>query len=403
MSAIVDRDLRERAARLTVAFDGDAWILGRPDLGIFVAVPEPGAVFVTTLQDGGSAAEAARRASEVAGEEVDGADFLDGLTGAGLLDPPAPLGERAPSGWIEGLGQDTAARFFGRTAWTCYAAAAVFVVTVLAFTPELRPSWKDAWFLPSAALSMLTYLLVDIAFSALHEAWHWVAGRALGVPATFRVSYRGLYIVFETDLTQIVNVPRRRRYGAYLAGMAIDVVVVATALGLRLLDRAGMLTLPETLSGLLGAVVLYRLVGIVWQWAAVPMRSDGYAVLANALRCHNLYRVTWLTAKAGLFRLPPAEAAELASAGERDRHVARWFALLYVAGVVAMAGMFVLVALPLLLALAQWGLVQLSAGTMGSAAFWEALAVTAYVATQLALPPLLALRERRLRRSGRLL
>ncbi|MEU5861885.1 hypothetical protein ABZ815_11965 [Nonomuraea sp. NPDC047529] len=403
MSAIVDRDLRERAARLTVAFDGDAWILGRPDLGIFVAVPEPGAVFVTTLQEGGSAAEAARRASEVAGEEVDGADFLDGLTGAGLLDPPAPPEERAPSGWIEGLGQDTAARFFGRTAWTCYAAAAVFVVTVLTFAPDLRPSWEDAWFLPSAALSMLTYLLVDIAFSALHEAWHWVAGRALGVPATFRVSYRGHYIVFETDLTQIVNVPRRRRYGAYLAGMAIDVVVVATALGLRLLDRAGMLTLPETLSGLLGAVVLYRLVGIVWQWAAVPMRSDGYAVLANALRCHNLYRVTWLTAKAGLFRLPPAEAAELASAGERDRHVARWFALLYVAGVVVMAGMFVLVALPLLLALAQWGLVRLSAGATGSAAFWEALAVTAYVATQLALPPLLALRERRLRRSGRLL
>lgn len=403
MSATVDRDLRERAARLSVAFDGDAWILGRPDLGIFVAVPEPGAVFVTTLQEGGSAAEAARRAGEVAGEEVDGADFLEGLTGAGLLDPPAPAEERAPSGWIEGLSQKTAARFFGKTAWSCYVAAAVFVVAVLVFTPELRPSWKDAWFLPSAALSVLTYLLAGIAFSGLHEAWHWVAGRALGIPATFRVSYRGLYIVFETDLTQIVNVPRGRRYGAYLAGMAIDAVVVAVALGLRLLDRSGVLALPETLDGFLGAVVLYRLIGIVWQWAAVPMRSDGYAVLANALRCYNLYRITWLTAKAKLFRLTPAEAGELASAGERDRRVARWFALLYVAGVVVMAGMFALVALPLLLALAQWGMVRLSAGAIGSAGFWEALAVAAYVVTQLALPPLLALRERRLRRAGRLL
>ncbi|GGS67485.1 hypothetical protein ACFFV7_03880 [Nonomuraea spiralis] len=403
MSAIVDRDLRERAARLSVAFDGDAWILGRPDLGVFVAVPEPGAVFVTTLQENGSAAEAARRASEVAGEEVDGADFLDGLTGAGLLDPPAPAEERAPSGWIEGLRQDTAARFFGRTAWSCYAAAAVFVVVVLVFVPDLRPTWKDAWFLPSAALSMLTYLLAGIAFSALHEAWHWIAGRALGIPATFRVSYRGLYIVFETDLTQIVNVPRRRRYGAYLAGMAIDAVVVAVALGLRLLDTSDVLALPATLNGFLGAVVLYRLIGIVWQWAAVPIRSDGYAVLANALRCYNLYRVTWLTAKAKLWRLSFAETAELDAAGERDRRVARWFALLYLAGVVVMAGVFVLVALPLLLALARWGLAGLSTGAIGTAAFWEALAVAAYAVTQLALPPLLALRERRLRRSGRLL
>ncbi|MFI6316786.1 hypothetical protein ACIBG8_04670 [Nonomuraea sp. NPDC050556] len=289
------------------------------------------------------------------------------------------------------------ARFFGRAAWSCYAAAAVFVVAVLVFAPELRPSWKDGWFLPGAALPVLAYLLAGIAFGALHEAWHWLAGRALGVPATFRVSYRGLYIVFETDLTQIVNVPRGRRYGAYLAGMAIDTVVVAVALGLRLLP------LPETLDGFLGAVVLYRLVGIAWQWAAVPMRSDGYAVLANALRCYNLYRITWLTAKARLYRLTPAEAGELASAGERDRRAARWFALPYMAGVVAMAGMFALVALPLLLALAQWGMVRLSSGAIGSAGFWEALAVAAYVVTQLALPPLLALRERRLRRAGRLL
>ncbi|MFI6922172.1 hypothetical protein ACIBIZ_19690 [Nonomuraea spiralis] len=77
--------------------------------------------------------------------------------------------------------------------------------------------------------------------------------------------------------------------------------------------------------------------------------------------------------------------------------------LLYLAGVVVMAGVFVLVALPLLLALARWGLAGLSTGAIGTAAFWEALAVAAYAVTQLALPPLLALRERRLRRSGRLL
>ncbi|MEU7000070.1 hypothetical protein [Nonomuraea sp. NPDC046570] len=396
MTTSVDQDLRDRAARLTVAFDGEAWILGRPDLGIFVAVPEPGAVFVTTLQENGSAADAARRAGEVAGEEVDGADFIEGLTGAGLLDPP---GADTPGGvrWIEGVSQKAAARLFGRAAWSAYAAAALFAVAVLLLRPDLRPSWQDAWFLPSPALSAFTYLVVVILCSALHEAWHWLAGRALGIPATFRVSYRALNVVFETDLSQIVTVPRGRRYGAYLAGMAVDGVVLAVALGLRLLVPPGLL------DDFLGAVVLYLVIGIVWQWAAVPLRSDGYAILANALRCHNLYRTTWLTAKRRLFRLTPAEETELAEAGARDRAVARWFAVPYVAGLLVMAGLFAAVALPLLVALARWGVERLGSGGIGAAGFWEAVAVGVYLVVQVGLPPLLALRERRLRRAGRLL
>ena len=43
--------------------------------------------------------------------------------------------------------------------------------------------------------------------------------------------------------------------------------------------------------------MLSQVVAVVWQWAAVFLRSDGYAVLANALRCHNLYRATWCSAR----------------------------------------------------------------------------------------------------------
>ncbi|MFC4015738.1 hypothetical protein ACFOY2_51600 [Nonomuraea purpurea] len=402
MTASLDADLRERAARLTVAFDGEAWVLGRPDLGVFVAVPEPGAVFVTTLQETGSAAEATARASEVAGESVDGGDFIDGLTAAGLLDPAAaPDDTAAPVGrqikWIEGISPRTAARLFGRTGWSFYAAALLFVLAVLLTRPDLRPSWQDGWFLPSPGLSVFGWLVLGIAFGALHEAWHWLAGRAIGVPAIFRVSYRGMYIVYETDLTQIVAVPRNRRHGVYLAGMAVDTVVVAAALGLR------MLTPPGGLDDLLAAVVLFRIVAVVWQWAALPLRSDSYALLANALRCHNLYRTTWLTVKNRVFRLTGPETAELAGAGARDRVMARWFALLYVAGIAVMAWMFLTVMLPLMLSLAQWSAAQFAGGQIGSAGFWEALVVTVYVGLRLGLPPLLALRERRLRRAGTLL
>jgi putative peptide zinc metalloprotease protein len=403
MTASTDAGLRERAARLTVAFDGEAWVLGRPDLGVFVAVPEPGAVFVTTLQETGSVAEATARASEKAGEPVDGDDFIEGLTAAGLLDAATAAPDDDTSGrgrrirWIEGISPQAAARLFGRTGWTVYAAALVFVIAVLVARPDLRPSWQDAWFLPSMGLSVLGWLVLGIAFGALHEAWHWLAGRAVGVPATFRVSYRGMYIVYETDLTQIVAVPRNRRHGVYLAGMAVEIVVVAVALALR------MIIPPGLVSDLLAAVILFRVVAIVWQWAALPLRSDSYALLANALRCHNLYRTTWLTVKNRLFRLTEAEAAELAASGARDRDMARWFALLYVAGMAVMVWLFLTVMLPLMLSLAQWGLDRLASGQIGSAEFWEALLVTAYVALRIGLPPLLAFRERRLRRAGALL
>jgi hypothetical protein len=398
MTTFLDEELRERATRLTVAFDGEAWILGRAESGIFVAVPEPGAVFVTALQETGSLAEATARASEIAGEQVDGTDFVDGLTAAGLLDPPAEVaGGRGRIRWIEGVSPRTAARLFGPAAWSCYGAAAVVVVSLMLFRPELRPSWEDAWLLPSPGLSAFSWLVFGIGFGALHEAWHWLAGRAIGVPAIFRVSYRGVYVVYETDLTQIVTVPRNRRYGVYLAGMAIDTVIVAAALGLRLLDP------PGAVDDVLAAVVLFQLLGIFWQWAALPLRSDSYALLANALRCHNLYRTTWLTAKARLFRLTPDEATELSEMSARDLQVARWFVVPYLAGIAGMAWILVTGVLPLAVSLGGWALAQFGAGPIGSAGFWEALAVTVYIAVQLGLPPLLALRERRLRRAGELL
>ncbi|QFY10553.1 hypothetical protein GBF35_31605 [Nonomuraea phyllanthi] len=118
--------------------------------------------------------------------------------------------------------------------------------------------------------------------------------------------------------------------------------------------------------GLLAAVALFLIFGIVWQWAALPLRGDSYALLANALRCHDLYRTTWLTAKDRLFRLAEAESAGPAETGERDRQVARWFVVPYVAGIAVMAWMLFTVVLPLMISPGGWGVAQLAGGEIGS-------------------------------------
>jgi hypothetical protein len=409
MDTAAEADLWRLVAPLVVVTDGDEHVLGRPDLGHYVAVPEPGAVFVTALQGGASLAEATARASRAAGQKVDGADFLRGLAEAGLLseDTPEGSGDPPPTGrrirWIEGVSPRVAGRLFGRVAWIGYGLAALVAVGVLVARPDLRPGFEDVWFLGDPVLSLLAFLPVGILLGAAHEAWHWLAGRAIGVPAVFRVSRRGLFLVFETDLTQLAAVPRRKRYGPFLAGMALDGVVLATALGLRVLYRADLLALPPVVDRLLGVVILNQMISVVWQWAAVFMRSDGYAVLANALRCHNLYRATWLTAKGRLWRLVADETAELEAISPHDRQVAHWFALVYIAGMTGVGWLTLTFSLPFLISMMLWVANNLGSLAVTSVTFWESAAVLALMATQWGAPLLLALRERRLRKMGELL
>jgi hypothetical protein len=389
---------------LVVARDSGECVVGRPALGIFVTVPEPGAVFIETLQAGGSLGEATARASEAAGAEVDGQDFLDGLAAAGLLDAPGeqpgPAGGSRRIRWIEGVSPRTAGRLFGRTAWTVYGLAAAFAGGLLLVRPDLRPSFEHNWWLPDPVLSVLILVPVWFVFAAVHEAWHWLAGRAVGVPAVFRVSYRGAFLVFETDLTQIATTPRRKRYGPFLAGMAIDSVWLALALGLRLANRSGVLGLPGVLDRLLAALVLLLAYGIVWQFAAVFLRSDMYAVLANALRCNDLYRATWLTTKDRLWRLGRDETVELGSISEHDRRVARWFGVVYLAGMLVVGWTVLALVVPFLIGMLLWVKGTLTNPSLTSAAFWESVAVALVVVGQATAPALLAARERRLRRKG---
>ena len=152
----------------------------------------------------------------------------------------------------------------------------------------------------------------------------------------------------------------------------------------------------------LAGFAYYVAFALVWQLAAVFLRNDCYAVLANALRCHNLYRATGLTAKARLWRLSAAEVSELDGISAHDRGVARWFSGVYLAGMLVMGWVALTYALPTALAFGAWLVEQLRSRDPGQVVFWEALAVLALAAVQWGAPALLAVRERRLRRSGRL-
>ncbi|EAQ00709.1 hypothetical protein JNB_11059 [Janibacter sp. HTCC2649] len=402
--------LRPGLSRVVVAEDGDSSIVGRPDLNLFLAVPLAGGAFVTALQETGSIELATTRAEEVADAPVDGIDFLRGLVETGLFDDAASElavaggGEaRRETKWLEGVSQPVAKRFFGRAAWSLYAAAALGATVLMVLVPDLRPHSSNVWFLEDKALSSLVLVALALGLTAVHEAWHWLAGRAAGVPAVFRVSRRGAFLVFETDVSQLVTIPRSQRSGVYLAGMAVDSLNLFLTLALQWAALSHGGPFATGLAGLLGAIAFALVVGIGQQWALVFLRSDVYALLANVLGCHNLYRATWLAAKARLWRLTAEDREELASISEHDRRVGRWFGLVYVVGCLMVGAFLIWWVFPFLEGMARWLVPVVSAGDVGSTEFWTALALLAYSATVWIAPPLLALRERRLRRQGLLL
>ena len=414
MTAPAGPDLIAAFRRLVISNDGDEWVLARPDLGVFVDIPEAGAAFISAVQNGATLAQAAEAAAAVAGEPVDGEDFVAELSAAGLLDEAivaGPATEVAASRgrqirWIEGVRPGAARRLFGPVAWTAYVMAALVAVGILLIRSDLRPDEGDYWALGDPVRSLLLLIPVATVLTGGHEAWHWLAGRAHGVPAVFRISYRGVFLVFETDLSQILLIPRRRRYGPFLAGMAFDAAILCVALVARLLGRLAIVDVPGFVDRLLALIVIINIVGIVWQFAGVFLRTDAYAVLANALRCNDLYRVTWLTVRRRLdrgvplrLRLGEPEMAELNAASPRDRAVARWFGIIYAVGFVVMTLSYVVLMLPALFRVLHFIVAHLVSLSPDSAAFWESVTVMMCLVATSAGPALLALRERRLRRA----
>lgn len=382
---------------LSIVAEGEEFLVGDPQSGVFLSLPEVGVFALRQLQSGATIADATAATTAHAGEDVDVLDFAGVLVEAGLvagIDGMA-LREAAarPRTWLEGVSPELVRPFFSRPAWIGYGLVALFCASVFVLKPDYWPVYEDFFFYPNPAVCVVAMTLIGWISAACHELAHWLAGRAAGVAAQFSISRRFFTPVFETDLSQLWSVPRRERFSPFMAGMAFDTLVLALCLGVRLLWEAGAIDLPPLLIRLLRAMVLPQVFGLVWQ-GLVFLRTDLYAVLVTLLGCFNLYRVNQLHLKQLLRRLKPDEAAELAAAHPRDRAVARWFVVLYVAGVLWMSYVFVNFFIPRTVVMAGWMFGSLSGAPLGSGAFWQALTLGLMAALQALLPLAIWLRER---------
>ncbi|MFD7162624.1 hypothetical protein [Streptomyces violascens] len=366
--------------RLSFVPDGEGVLVGRPDTDAFAVLPPDGAAALRRMTEGRTPAQAAAWYAEHYGEQLDMADFLDTLRELGFLRGEGDAQEAAPDAPVRF--QRLAQVLFSRPALCCYAVLVAAWLAVIATTPDLAPHPGQVFYTDSLLLVQLVVVFGQLPFVGLHEAFHVLAGRRLGLPSELGMGTRLYLVVFETRMNGLLTVERRKRYLPFLAGMLVDLVVVS-ALGLVAfaLRTAGG---AEPVAGRLLLAMAFPILIRCGYQLFLFLETDVYYVFATALGCHDLHAATRTLVLNRLRRtLGRPARIDLSQWTGRDLAVARWYAPFFTVGVAVLLAMAPLVFVPLFVQT-----VRLLADGISSAGsglpFWDSLVFAALNIVQIA-------------------
>ena len=344
MTAVrLNLDDQLRLHPLTFLDEGDEVTVGRADIDSYGLFPPDGAHLVRRLEAGHTPNQAAQWYREEYGEPVDIEEFLEILE---ELDLVVRDGEDAAI--VQKVGWQRLGRaLFSPVAWCAYIVLVSAAMVEMVRDHALVPRYQDLFFTHSS-LTLLTLGIVlgQVPWMLLHEAFHALAGRRLGLNSKLSIGRRFYYVVFVTSLDGLVSVPRRKRYLPMVAGMLFDVLAIS-----------GLTLGADALAGATGfGALMYKLLlcmafGVVlrlaWQFYFF-LRTDLYYLATTVLGCNDLQTASRQLLRRRVNRLLRRNTPEAAGEGStrRDMAVARWYAWLMVAGYAFLTVMVVTVMAP---------------------------------------------------------
>jgi hypothetical protein len=314
---------------LTYLEEGDDVTVGRADIDSYGVFPRDGAELVRRMEQGSSPNEAAGWYEEQYGEKVDVAEFLEVLEELDLLVAAGEEAAPVPVVKWRRLG----AALFSPLAWVAYGLLVAAAVVAMVHDHHLIPRYQHLFFTRSS-LTILTLGIVlgQAPWMLLHEAYHALAGRRLGLNSKLSIGRRFYYLVFVTSLDGLVAVPRRKRYLPMLAGMLLDVLAVAGltlgAAALASTSGAGAFFYKLFLSMAFGVVIR-----LAWQFYFF-LRTDLFFLATTVLGCNDLQGASrqYLSNRVKIFLRRRSRVGSMDAWTPRDVAVARWYAWLMVAG-----------------------------------------------------------------------
>ncbi len=356
-ATMLDLDKPLRLHPLTYLEEGEEVTVGRADTDSYGLFPPDGAELVRHLEAGSSPNEAAQWYHEQYGEQVDIGEFLDVLEELDLL---VPEGEEAAA--VTAVGWQRLGRaLFSPVAWAAYALLIGGAIVAVVHDHSLFPSYQHLFFTRSS-LTILTLGIVlgQVPWMLLHESFHALAGRRLGLNSTLRIGRRFYYLVFVTSLDGLVAVPRRKRYLPMLAGMLLDVLAIAgLTVGAAALSSAtgfGALVYKLLLSMAFGVVLR-----LAWQFYFF-LRTDLYFLAVTVLGCNDLQTASRqvLSNRVNQLLRRRDKLVDENTSTPRDREIARWYCWLMVAGYGFLTFLVVTVMAPAAIRITKIALHQLS-------------------------------------------
>ena len=325
---------------LTFLDEGDAVTVGRTDIDSYCVLPADGAFLLRRLTEGAAPAEAAREYEEHYGETVDVGDFVSSMSELGFLKQdnetsPKPL-----------RGQRIGEVLFSRPAWLLYIALVAVAAFRTAEHPDLVPHYQDLFFTDYLTVVVLTLVVVQTPLLMLHEAFHMLAGRRIGLRSHLGLGRRLWFVVIEATMDGLVTVPRRRRYLPILAGMLADVLLIAVFVLI-----AATLRHPDGSQPMAGTLCLgiafSTLLRLAWQ-LYFYLRTDLYSLAVTAFGCIDLHESAIILLRNRFHRLTrrPDRTADESVIHPRDRKPARWYSWLVAGGYGFSFFLLVTVAIP---------------------------------------------------------
>jgi hypothetical protein len=341
---------------LTYLADGDDVTVGRTDINSYGLFPPDAAELLRYLEAGHSPNDAAAWYEQQYGEQVDMVDFLEILDEYQLiLRDGERVMQQAPVRW-QRLGR----AIFSPIGWACYAALLAAAVVAALFEHSLAPHYQNLFFTRSSLVILTLGIVVgQVPWLLLHESFHALAGRRLGLNSTLRIGRRFYYVVLETSLDGLVAVPRAKRYLPMLAGMIADVVVIAAlTLGAAPLYSSSGATLY------LGKFMLSMAFGVVlrlvWQFYFF-LRTDLYYLITTVMGCNDLQTVARQRLQNAVAHVlgRPDRKVSPDTWHPKDRSASRWYVWLMAAGYGFLGATLILAGVPAAVSITELALSKL--------------------------------------------
>lgn len=272
---------------LEIRPDGEQFIVGRIDLGEFVALPEIGVQVIEQFRQGFAFGQVQQRMNQLCGGEVDVKGFVESLVDLGFVQAvdgqPLEAKETVRSN-LEWLNSKNIGWLFSGPSLLTWSLVLASAAATLFLRPGLIPGYRDYFWAPLISLTILGNTGIFFLNVAVHELSHILAARSLDIPARLEFSTRLTNLVMQTNVTGLWAADRKARYRVYLAGLRWELLAVAVSI--LLLAYA---PLPALAAAVLKSVILHIfLLGIMFQ-LQVYMRTDLYYMVSDLWRCYNLF------------------------------------------------------------------------------------------------------------------